>query len=341
MNKLIQENPPTHIWVQSWSSDGNGEHLPSDPAILQEIDDWTGQLFNYYFLSHFSDSIKGNLDVNHQNYDTLKEKLDLFFEDGELTSIHSRLVEKWQEATGLGDEDALWFTVHWEQFSIEDYHGPAIGFYFGREKGNFLGFSNGEPAVFQGLPMKKPEYGCLILPDPTDGFQVYILEPGKAEGVGTSWSNFLFPFFQYADDAFHARQFFKMVKNFSEDVLIKEQNQPKEKQIAFLSESLDFASENKGVNLNSFKNEVIKEASIKDAFEDYQQKYSEGRRWNPPDQFAMTEKVQDQAKKFVRSVIKLDKNFHLYVHGRRDRIEQGYDEEKRMNFYKLWYESET
>jgi hypothetical protein len=55
----------------------------------------------------------------------------------------------------------------------------------------------------------------------------------------------------------------------------------------------------------------------------------------------MTEKMQDQAKKFVRSVIKLDKNFHLYVHGRRDRIEQGFDQEKKMKYYKLWYESEA
>lgn len=341
MKKLIQENGPAHIWVQTWNGDGSGDSSPAEPAVFQETDDWTGQLFNYYFLSHFNDNQKGNPDVNHAGYESLKDGLDAFFNEKEMTKIHSFLIEKWHEATGLGGEDAIWFTAAWDSFRTEDYEGPAIGFYFGREKGNFLGFSAGEPAVFQGLPMKKPEYACLVLPDPSEGYQLYILEPSKTEGSRTSWSASLFPFVLLTDDAFHAKQFFKMVKDFSEEVLVKEQHQPREKQISFLSESLDFAKENQGVSIPDFKREVLKEASFIDAFEDYQEKYTGDRHWNPPDQFAMTEKMQDQAKKFVRSVIKLDKNFHLYVHGRKDRLEQGYDPEKKMKYYKLWYEAES
>ena len=39
-------------------------------------------------------------------------------------------------------------------------------------------------------------------------------------------------------------------------------------------------------------------------------------------------------------VIKLDKNFHLYVHGSRELIEQGIDEEGRK-FYKIYYTEES
>ena len=35
-----------------------------------------------------------------------------------------------------------------------------------------------------------------------------------------------------------------------------------------------------------------------------------------------------KSKRFLRSVIKLDKNFHIYVHSRPDNIERGYDENK-------------
>ena len=38
-------------------------------------------------------------------------------------------------------------------------------------------------------------------------------------------------------------------------------------------------------------------------------------------------------------VIKLDKNFHFYVHGSRELIEQGVDEEGRK-FYKIYYKEE-
>ena len=42
-------------------------------------------------------------------------------------------------------------------------------------------------------------------------------------------------------------------------------------------------------------------------------------------------KINKKSKKYFRSVIKLDKNFSLYVHGDRDNIEKGFDEEKGMN----------
>ena len=41
-----------------------------------------------------------------------------------------------------------------------------------------------------------------------------------------------------------------------------------------------------------------------------------------------------------KKVIKLDDNFHIYVHGRRELIERGYDEEKGQTFYKIFFDQE-
>ena len=45
-------------------------------------------------------------------------------------------------------------------------------------------------------------------------------------------------------------------------------------------------------------------------------------------------------KRFFKSVLKLDKNFHVYVHGKKNYIEKGYDPDKGLNFYKLYFEVE-
>jgi len=42
-----------------------------------------------------------------------------------------------------------------------------------------------------------------------------------------------------------------------------------------------------------------------------------------------------------KSVLKLDKNFHIYVHGKREYLEKGYDEDKGMNYYKVYFENES
>jgi hypothetical protein len=42
-----------------------------------------------------------------------------------------------------------------------------------------------------------------------------------------------------------------------------------------------------------------------------------------------------------KSVLKLDKNFHVYIHGDRQLLEQGFDEHKGMNYVTLFYNKET
>jgi hypothetical protein len=57
------------------------------------------------------------------------------------------------------------------------------------------------------------------------------------------------------------------------------------------------------------------------------------------DRFAISaDAVKRQARVF-KSVLKLDKNFHIYIHGDRNKIEQGVDENGRK-FYKIYYEQE-
>ena len=48
--------------------------------------------------------------------------------------------------------------------------------------------------------------------------------------------------------------------------------------------------------------------------------------------------MKKQARVF-KSVLKLDKNFHIYIHGDRNRIERGVDEQGRK-YYKIYYDQE-
>jgi hypothetical protein len=50
--------------------------------------------------------------------------------------------------------------------------------------------------------------------------------------------------------------------------------------------------------------------------------------------------VKKQARVF-KSVIKLDKNFHIYIHGDRQLIEKGYDDALQKHYYKIYFEQET
>lgn len=49
--------------------------------------------------------------------------------------------------------------------------------------------------------------------------------------------------------------------------------------------------------------------------------------------------VKKQARAF-KSVLKLDKNFHIYIHGNRELIEQGVEKDGRK-FYKIYFKEES
>ena len=56
------------------------------------------------------------------------------------------------------------------------------------------------------------------------------------------------------------------------------------------------------------------------------------------DEFAISDSAVRKQARAYKSVIKLDRNFHIYVHGNRNLLEQGEDEKGK--FYKVYYEEE-
>ncbi|GFI54765.1 hypothetical protein IMSAGC022_01389 [Alistipes sp.] len=91
--------------------------------------------------------------------------------------------------------------------------------------------------------------------------------------------------------------------------------------------------------MEEFTNEVFAQSEVIDSFNKYKENYEQDRDLEIADSFTISESaVKKQARAF-KSVIKLDKNFHIYVHGNRNLIEQGEDEKGK--FYKVYYREES
>ena len=61
---------------------------------------------------------------------------------------------------------------------------------------------------------------------------------------------------------------------------------------------------------------------------------------NIEDNFDISETAVKKQSKNFKSVIKLDKNFHVYVHGDTKFLEKGFNEEVNMNYYRLYFKEE-
>ncbi len=91
---------------------------------------------------------------------------------------------------------------------------------------------------------------------------------------------------------------------------------------------------------NNYSNEVFQNEQLSSEFEDF----VEAQTQSLPAKinlhsFSISDQAVNKQKRIFKSVIKLDKNFHIYVHGDRNKITKGTDSDGRK-FYQIYYDEE-
>ena len=90
--------------------------------------------------------------------------------------------------------------------------------------------------------------------------------------------------------------------------------------------------------MNEFTNEVIGKEDIIERFNSFKKDYQKEREIDIADNFQISESAVKKGTRTLKSIIKLDKNFDIYIHGDRSLIEQGSDEKGK--YYKVYYKEE-
>jgi len=106
-----------------------------------------------------------------------------------------------------------------------------------------------------------------------------------------------------------------------------------------LNKSLDFFKSDDSFNQSEFENTVLGDVEAIKSFKTFVDSYKQTNEVSISEEFDMApQSVKKQARIF-KSVLKLDKIFHVYIHGDRNKIEKGVDEHGK--FYKIYFQNET
>ena len=76
------------------------------------------------------------------------------------------------------------------------------------------------------------------------------------------------------------------------------------------------------------------------SFQTYDESYRQSHEVNIEDSFEISPQAVKKQARVFKTVLKLDKNFHIYIHGNRDLIEQGVEKDGRK-FYKIYFNEEN
>jgi hypothetical protein len=83
----------------------------------------------------------------------------------------------------------------------------------------------------------------------------------------------------------------------------------------------------------------MQQPEVIDRFNSYKIEYQKENEVSIDDQFEISNNAVKKQARIFKSIIKLDKNFHIYIHGNRQMIEQGEDEKGK--YYKMYFKEES
>lgn len=238
------------------------------------------------------------------------------------------------------------YIVYLEDCIFYDEICDAIGIFKSENKETFLKvFLDGENYQLgceNGININKLDKGCVIFnTSKEDGYKVCIVDKTNKNNDTLYWKDEFLGLKPLEASYFNTKNYLSLCKDFVKDVYNQENEASKTDQIDLLNRSLEYFKEIDVFSENEFKDKIIKEPEIITAFEDYKQYYSEDKEIEFKDNFGISEYAIKDNKKYFKHVLKLDSNFHVYIHGERKFVEKGYDTARDMNYYKLYFRDEN
>jgi hypothetical protein len=102
---------------------------------------------------------------------------------------------------------------------------------------------------------------------------------------------------------------------------------------------MTFFKEQDSFDMSEFEAEVIIQPDVVNQFKQYKEEYQQEREMYIADAFDISTPAVKKQQGVFKSVLKLDKNFSLYIHGDKTLIQKGKDDDGRK-YYKLYYQEE-
>lgn len=236
------------------------------------------------------------------------------------------------------------FVVKFSNVMYDGKSVSAIGLFKSETKDTFLRFvsmnSNLEVENDIGANVNHLDKGCLIL-DCSDekGYVVFTLDRSNHTDA-KYWTDDFLGIEPRRDEYAFTKDVLTMTREFVSKVLPAECPISKADQAELLNKSVNYFKGNKDFSMQGYEEVVFGDVQIIDSFNRHKDVYEKEREVELAENFAISDSAVKKQERRLKSVIKLDKNFHIYVHGGERLIQKGYDAEKGMQYYKVYFNEE-
>lgn len=340
----------THLTIHYVGNKGLGEEITNASRLFTFSDDFVKDTLLRYFIAPFKTDIyfqfKSHIDTSIDSVaniceDLFKSQQPFIEKAGQLAS---HLYNQSMHPKIVGGE---FFVCYFKNVMVDGEQVEAVGLFKTENKETYL-------KVYQhvnelgldcdtGINIHKLDKGCLVFnTDKKSGYKISIVDTNnRYADCAMYWQEDFLNCTLKPNAYYHTKNFIDTSRGFCEEILTEANHVSKPDQMMMLNKATSYFKEKDRVNVSDFEKDVLVQPELIEAFRDYRQDYNKKMDLTAIDEFDVSSTAVKKNQKFMRSVVKLDKNFHIYIHARHDYVERGYDEERGLKYYKLYFVNET
>ena len=338
-----------NVIVHQVGNPTRGETLQLSAAPLTLNDSLVRGMLTKYFLGNFNENERYHFThISDLELNELYQYTGRIFEDKKsFVEVSVNIAQfLFSKSTHVKVKQGELYVAHFGEVPLDGEFVEAIGVFKSETKQPFLKvFPHGdnlEVSSEEGININKLDKGCLIYNrSRQDGYIVCVVDITNKQNDTRYWID---DFLQVTpiSDAYHQTDnYLGFCKQFFTEEYPDKFEVAKSEQIELVERSMEYFKTNEQFDLQEFTKEVIVHEEVIDSFMAYKDNYEKAKEFETPENFDIhLAAVKKQAKAF-KSILKLDKNFHVYIHGRMDLLEKGFDDMSGKYYYKLYFDEES
>ncbi len=228
---------------------------------------------------------------------------------------------------------------------LNDQLTEVIGIFKSENKQSFITIDENKDEISlshdNGINIDKLDKGCLIFNrDQDKGFRVCIIDKSNKGEEAHYWKDLFLNLKPCSDDYHNTKDFLSIAKSYVKDKMSEDFAIDKTDQIDILNRSVEYFKTKDAFNKEEFEETVFQDKNVINSFRSFNDSYRTAHELEIKDEFDISQSAVKKQSKLFKSILKLDKNFHVYIHGDKDLIEKGVEPDGRK-FYKIYYEKEN
>jgi len=237
------------------------------------------------------------------------------------------------------------YISYFKDLQMEGELLDAIGIFKSESKESYLKVNPGQGGFAlsyeeDAINIQKLDKGCLIFnTEKEEGYRVMLIDQTNRNDTAYWKDDFLK--LKIRNDSFNkTNATLGVYKNFITNKLDDEFDISKADKIDLLNRSMKYFKEKDSFDLDEFSEEVIENPKAIESFKKFSREYNEEFDAGIDQPFDISGAAVKKQSRVFKSVLKLDRNFHIYIHGNKELIEKGFDDDKSMNYYKVYFKEE-